>query len=190
MKTWRPLLAVGVLVIAAALLTLLTRRTHRQQAAPPAATAAPNAAAVALPTPVPAKLVLFFPGDDTLLHRETRDVAELPAGGPSRVRVVMEELLAGSQQGFAPVFPWAATLETVFVDQQGDAYVDLSPPPPDTIEGTTTEMTIAYATTNTVAANCPGIAKVQLLFGGREVDTFGHLDLSRPLAPRPELVAP
>ena len=51
-------------------------------------------------------------------------------------------------------------------------------------------MALTYATVDTVAANCPGILRVQLLFGGREVSTFGHLDLSQPVAPAVDVVAP
>jgi len=29
-----------------------------------------------------------------------------------------------------------------------------------------------------------------VLFGGRQVSTLGHLDLSRPIPPNPDLVAP
>ena len=48
---------------------------------------------------------------------------------------------------------------------------------------------LVYGTVNSVVANCPGVRRVQLLFGGREVTTLGHLDLSRPLPPNPDLVA-
>jgi hypothetical protein len=39
-----------------------------------------------------------------------------------------------------------------------------------------------YAVVNAVTTNLPAIARVQILVGGREVDTLaGHLDLRRPL---------
>jgi hypothetical protein len=143
----------------------------------------------AQPTPVPARVYLFYPGDDTLLHREIRLLAELPDATTSRIRTVLEELLAGSQEGLAPAFPWAATVEAVFVDGAGNAYVDFSPPPADALRGTSEEVMLAYAVVNTVIANCRGLERVQLLFGGREVPTLGNVDLSRPLAPQPQLVA-
>jgi hypothetical protein len=176
----------GVLAAGAALagLIALAGGCRGRQVAPPPVEAA------ATPTPEPVLLVLFFPGDDDFLHRERREIPELPASGPSRVRAVVEELLAGSREGFAPAFPWPATLEAAFVDGHGNAYVDFTSPPADAVEGTSTELAMAYATVHTVVANCPGVVRVQLLFGGHQVGTFGHLDLSRPLAPRPELVAP
>jgi hypothetical protein len=142
------------------------------------------------PTPAPAKVYLFFPGDDTLLHREIHEVPELGPAGPTRIRTVVEELLAGSQRGLAPAIPWAATVDAVFIDKNGNAYVDLSPPPAGVVQGTDTELMLAYAVVNTVVANCAGVERVQLLLGGHEVKTLGHVDLSRPLLARPQLVAP
>jgi hypothetical protein len=80
-------------------------------------------------------------------------------------------------------------VEAVFVDGAGNAYVDFSYPPADALQGTSAEVMTVYAVVNTVVANCKGIQRVQLLFGGREVPTLGNLDLSRPLAPQPQLVA-
>ena len=184
MKPLRPIVATLVIVVALAAVVLLSRK-------PPAPrTTAVPAQATPMPTPVPGTLVLFFPADDAMLHRESREVPELPAELPPRVRLVVEELLAGSREGYAPVFPWAATVQAVFVSRAGDAYVDLSTPPPDVVQGTDGELVLAYATSNSVVSNCPGVKRVQILLGGRQVATLGHLDLSRPLAPNLELVAP
>jgi len=185
--TFRPLLATLVIAaVLAAVVLLSVRHKHPAPAAP-----APSAAAQPIvPTPVPGKLVLFFPGDDALLHREAREVPELPAGALPRIRLVMEELLAGSREGFSPAFPWPGSVQAVFLDRDGNAYVDLSSPPPDSPSGSDIEVVIAYATANSLVANCPGVRRVQVLFGGHEVATLGHLDLSKPLAPNLELVAP
>ena len=183
MKALRPIAATLVVLGVLAVVVLLSRR---HPAPPPP----PSEAATPAPTPVPASLALFFPGDDTMLHRELRDVPELPAGTPARIKLVVEELVAGSHQGYAPALPWAATVQAVFLDREGDAWVDLTPPPADAVSGTDGEIALAYGTVNSVVANCPAVRRVQLLFGGKQVATFGHLDLSRPLAPNPELVAP
>ncbi len=184
MNPLRPIVATLVVLAALAVVVLLSRR-HAAPAPPPAPTAESAA-----PTPVPALLILFFPGDDAMLHREAREVPELPAAIPARIKLVMEELVAGSRQGLAPAVPWGATVQAVFVDRDGNAWVDLTPPPADAVSGTDGELDLAYATVNSIAANCPDVRRVQLLFGGQQVATFGHLDLSRPLAPAPELVAP
>lgn len=178
----RVLLVAGALpaVVLAAMLAGCRRQAVSETAQAVAST----------PTPQPAQIVLFFPGDDDLLHREAREIPELPAVQGSRIRLVLEELLAGSRTGLAPSFTWPATVDAVFVDGNHNAFVDFAAPPADAVEGTSTEIALAYSTVNSVVANCPGIERVQLLFGGHEVSTFGHLDLSRPLAPRPELIAP
>ena len=183
MRALRPIVATVAVVAVLAALVLLS--LHHRAPAPPPAGAAPAA-----PTPGPGKLVLFFPGDDALLHREAREVPELPAAALPRIRLVLEELLAGSREGFAPAFPWTATVQAVFLDREGDAFVDFSAPPPDIASGSEIEMTLAFAAVNSVVANSPGVRRVQLLFGGHEVTTLGHLDLSRPLAPSVEMVAP
>lgn len=141
------------------------------------------------PTPVPSRVILFFPGDDGLLHGEARDIVELPAASIPRVRFLVEELAQGSQRGWAAAYPWPVTVLGAFVDNAGNAYVDLSSPPAGSIQGSAGEAAMLYATVSTVVVNCPGILRVQLLFDGREVETLGHLDLSRPAAPRPEFVA-
>ena len=40
-----------------------------------------------------------------------------------------------------------------------------------------------YGVVDSVLLNCPELKAVQVLFGGREIETLtGHLDLSKPLA--------
>ena len=183
MRSFRPILAT--LVVLGALVAVVLVSRHRTPA--PAAGSPTDTPA---PTAVPGRLVLFFPGDDALLHREAREVPEMPPLGAPRVRLVVEELAAGSREGFATPFPWGAAVQAVFLDRAGNAYVDLSAPPADAVAGTDGELAVAYATTDSVVANCPGVEQVQLLFGGRQVVTLGHLDFSRPFRPRLELVAP
>ncbi len=183
MKTYRPLLVALAIVAVLVVVVLLARRGGGPAATPEQATATPA------PTPVPLEMVLFYPGDDDLLHRETRQVAQLSSATGDCVRRALEEMLAGSRDGWATPFPWPATVETVFVGDGGTTYVDFSSPPAGAVQGASGELALTYATVNTVVANCPGASRVQLLFGGHEVRTLGHLDLSRPLAPRTDLVA-
>ena len=183
MRWLRPLLAI-VLILGAVTVVLFV-------AAPRAPRSVPATSShVVAPTPIPGQIALFFVGDDGLLRREQREVPDLPSDTPARVRVVMDELIAGSRNGLLSPFPWAASVLAVFVDRRGNAYVDFSPPPSEAVAGTRTEATMVYSTVHSIIANCPKIARVQLLFAGRQIATLGHLDLSRPLAPRPELVAP
>jgi hypothetical protein len=185
MRSLRPLLA-ALLVVAGVLAVALVAR-HVRRAPRPAAQAS---AATPAPTPAASTLVLFFPGDDGLLHRESREVYDLPAVTYRRARLVVEELVGGSRNGWASAFPWPAAVEDVFATESGTVYVNLSAPPDNAVQGTSSEVALVYGTVNSIAANCPGVARVQLLFGGHQLETLGHLDLSRPLAPRTEFVAP
>lgn len=150
-------------------------------------------AAVELPTPTPApeqRIVLLFIGRDGLLHPELRSVP-LPDEVYERIRVVMGELLAGPDPSLnlAPVIPYAAALEAVFVDGTGNAFVDLTAPP-GKLEGSSTELLLAYGVVDTILLNCPEVSAVQILFGGHEVKTLtGHLDLSKPLVLNKRFIA-
>ena len=149
--------------------------------------------AEALPTPTPApeqRVILLFTGGDGLLHPELRSVP-LPAEVDERIRVVLNELLSGPRKGgpLAPVVPYAATVDAVFVDQQGNAFIDLTPPP-EPLSGSSTELMLTYGIVDSVILNCPEISAVQLLFGGHEVPTLtGHLDLSKPLVLNKRFIA-
>ena len=115
-----------------------------------------------MPTPTPApeqRVILLFSGRDGMLHPELRSVP-LPEEVHERIRVVMNELLAGPRASrLAPPVPYQASLKAVFV-----------------------ELMLAYGVVNSIILNCPEISAVQILFGGREVETLtGHLDLSKPL---------
>jgi len=97
MRALRPIVAtVAVVAVLAALVLLICTTGRRPRRLPGRA---------ASPTPVPGKLVLFFPGDDALLHREAREVPELPAAALPRIRLVLEELLAGSAKASHRRFP-------------------------------------------------------------------------------------
>jgi len=76
------------------------------------------------------------------------------------------------------------------VSRDGDAYVDLSTPPPEVVQGTDGELVLGLCDGQQRGEQLPRVRRVQILLGGRQVATLGHLDLSRPLAPNMELVAP
>ncbi len=147
----------------------------------------------ALPTATPApeqRVILLFAGGDNLLHPELRSVP-LPAEVHERIRVVMTELLAGprNSQQLAPIIPYPAAVEAIFVDQQGNAFIDLTAPPRP-LTGSSTELLLAYGVVDSVILNCPEVTAVQILFGGHEVATLtGHLDLSKPLVLNKRFIA-
>jgi germination protein M len=146
-----------------------------------------------IPTPTPApeqRIILLFIGADGMLHPELRSVP-LPKEVHERIQIVMRELLAGpaSSPRLAPVVPYQASLKAVFVDQNGNAFVDLTAPP-EPLAGSSTELILAYGVVNSIILNCPEVSAVQILFGGHEVTTLtGHLDLSKPLVLNKRFIA-
>lgn len=149
----------------------------------PSRVAPPSDTAQAPPTPTPApvqRVMLLFAGDDGQLHPELREVP-LPAEAHERARVVVSELLAGPTAGLAPVVPYPAEVNAVFVDASGLAFIDITAPPAP-LEGSNVELMLVYGLVDSVLLNCPELRAVQILFGGAELPTLtGHLDLSRPL---------
>ena len=184
--TWRVLLialaAVVLVVVLVWLVTGIGSPVARRDGVVPADQ---------LPTPTPPpeqQVVLLFPGSDGQLHPEFRTVP-LPEEVGARARVVVQELLAGSVGGLGPVIPYQADVNAVFVDERGNAFVDLTAPPAP-LEGSHIELTLAYGVVDSVLLNCPELRAVQILFGGREVTTLtGHLDLSRPLVLNKRFIA-
>lgn len=136
-----------------------------------------------LPTPTPApeqRVMLLFGGYDGMLHPELRSVP-LPLEVHARVKVVVLEVLSGPTGNLAPVVPWPAELNAVFVDHKGTAFIDLTAPP-EPLTGSQIELLLAYGLVDSILLNCPELNAVQILFGGHEVPTLtGHLDLSKPL---------
>jgi germination protein M len=184
---WRVALIAVAAVAAVALLVWLlqggTPRAVQQEAVP----------VEDIPTPTPApeqRIILLFTGADGMLHPELRSVP-LPKEVYQRIQIVMRELLAGpaTSAHLAPVVPYEASLKAVFVDQDGNAFVDLTAPP-EPLAGSSTELLLAYGVVNSIILNCPEVSAVQILFGGHEITTLtGHLDLSKPLVLNKRFIA-
>jgi hypothetical protein len=184
--SWRVLLIVVAAAALAAVLGWLLLAGDR-----PAARRFQVIPADELPTPTPApeqQVVLLFVGGDGRLHPELRRVP-LPERAEERALVVVRELLQGPSAGLAPVFPYPADVNSVFVDAEGNAYVDFTAPPRP-LQGSHTELMLAYGVVDSVLLNCPELRAVQILFGGVEVPTLtGHLDLSKPLVLNKRFIA-
>lgn len=176
----------AVAVVVSVLLWLLTSSTPRRSQLDSQPTDAPST-----PTPAPEqRIMLLFAGQDGLLHPELRS-APLPDEIHERIQVVMHELLAGPSDTstLLSVFPYDAALRSVFVDDNGNAFVDLTAPPTE-LEGSNIEILLAYGVVDTIILNCPDVTAVQLLFGGNEIDTLtGHLDLSKPMVLNKRFIA-
>jgi spore germination protein GerM len=150
---------------------------------PPPAAAAPVAAA----TPAPAearriKATLYYVAEDgERLAGIERDVP-YAASAAEQARRIVEEQLKPAPEPLVSALPAGTSLRALFLTG-GDAYVDLSTEIASGHPGGSRDEILAvYAIVNAVTTNLPAITRVQLLVGGREVDTLaGHLDLRRPL---------
>lgn len=134
---------------------------------------------------------LYFEHEDQpALAAEDREV---PYSGElaQQIRIVLEELIGGSQAGHLAPLPAEARVLGVFVTPRGTAFVDLSKEAVSTeLAGSMSERLAVYALVNSITANFPAIRQVQILVDDRPVETLsGHLDLSRPLPPDMTLVA-
>ena len=158
----------------------------------PAATRA--VAATASPAPPPPgrkiKARLYYVADDgTRLTAVEREVA-YGDGTAEQARQIIEAQIAPVAEPLVSAVPPGTKLRSVFVTDRGEAYVDLSREASGAHGGgTLDELLTVYTIVDALTENLPAVTSVQLLVGGKEVDTLaGHVDLRRPLAKNLEWV--
>jgi len=121
---------------------------------------------------------------------EERSVA-YHANLAQQLKVVVEELVRGSQSGHVASLAGSARVLEVFVTARGVAYIDLSKEVGEApLPGADTEMLAVFSVVNSITMNFPAVKRVQILIEGRIAETLGgHIDLSRPLSPDMTLLA-
>jgi germination protein M len=134
--------------------------------------------------------LFFLSEEDGLLHPEEREIPDNPSVAHLASQAI-EELLKGSQNGSPSSFPEETKLRELFVTREGIAYVDFSGEIADGhISGSTAEIQTVFTVVNSLTYNFKSIKRVFILIEGIERETLaGHIDLSRPLLPRYDLVA-
>ena len=173
-----------VAMVATAWLTVTVRRRlarPKTQAAAPAPVTPPvtNAAEGRK-----IKVRLFYVSmSGTKLSGVDREVAYGDGMSAQAQEIVAAQLAAPPEPLVSPI-PKGTTLRAVYVNERGEAYVDLSKEVSTAhTGGTEDERLTIYAIVNALTANLPSIMSVQLLVDGKEVDTLaGHIDLRRPLS--------
>jgi len=169
-----------VVVIAAALLVGAPQWAQRRQAAKPAA-AAP---AVVPPQGRKIKARLFYVADGGMrLTGVDRDVP-YGEGTVEQAREILAAQAAPVAEPLVSAVPPGTTIRTVFIADDGSAYIDLSREVTAAHGGgTLDELLTVYTFVNALTTNLPAVTAVQVLVDGKEVDTLaGHVDLRRPLA--------
>jgi spore germination protein GerM len=139
----------------------------------------------------PLTIILFFPSElDSLLHREEREI--IPESSlAQQAKMIIAELLRGSQQGFLSPIPPETRLRELYITKDGVAYVDFSREIMDKhLSGSSAEMSTIYSIVNSLAYNLKPIKKVFILIDGGEKKTLGgHIDLTSPFQPIYDIVA-
>lgn len=128
-------------------------------------------------------VILFFAAEDgEHLVTETREIV---AGGgvEAEIKRVVEALARGPIRRGVPTLPPETTVESVFVDGGGSAYVNFG----RELRafhwgGTSGERLTIRSLVRTLGANFPAVSAVRLLEEGHPLESLaGHVDLSRPL---------
>jgi spore germination protein GerM len=134
---------------------------------------------------------LFFLSErDNRLHSEERDIwADTPE--TDQIQQTLSQLLLGPQdEGLTP-FPEGVELREVYITQRGIAYVDFSRElESEHPSGSAAETATVFSIVNSLTYNFDSIKRVFILINGGERETLaGHIDLTRPLLPRFDLIA-
>lgn len=117
----------------------------------------------------------------TGMVEERREIA-VPQDRAGRAKRILNELAAGPTESGVRTLPYGTRVLSVFFDEQGGVFVDLSRELVDNHPGGSTgELFTISSVVQTLAANFPDIESVRFLVEGREVETIaGHIDASVP----------
>lgn len=192
MKRRAPWVIAGLVLVAGVAFLLGRYRASQEQQVPPEV-GSPEIDVI--PEEIETETVeLFFPGEGDRLYPEAREVP-VSVSVEKRIRVTVEALLAGPlTDGLRPPLPDGIKVLAVhFLESRATVVLDLGLAEGETpsTTGSMREMLSFYSLVNTVTANFPQVERLQLLWDGRQPETFaGHLDTSRPLGPNRSLQAP
>jgi len=185
------LFRIIAIVALVALIALLWSLRGRDRRVTPVAVEEPVDVGAPIEVP-PGMLRLWFPAASGMLRPEDRPIEPLSDRVQLARRVMLELMLGPDSRGFFNVFPGDVELLDVFVSTDGVIYVDLGAAqaelPP--ASGSRQEILSVYSVVNSILLNVPGSRAVVLLWNGTQRPSFaGHLDTSRPLTVKRDLLA-
>ncbi len=159
------------------------QKTSTSAAAPPPAAAAPG-------RKIKARLY-YVSMDGTKLTAVEREVA-YGDGPAAQAQEIVNAQLAAAAAPLVSAIPPGTTLRALYLNEKGEAYVDLSKEAASAhTGGSLDELLTIYTIVNALTANLPAVTSVQLLVDGKEVDTLaGHIDLRKPLEKNLDLIEP
>jgi germination protein M len=135
-------------------------------------------------------ITLFFLSEgDNLMHPERREISTHDQT-VFEAKQTIEELIRGSSEGALACIPPGTRLREMYITPERIAYVDFSRELKDNHgSGTAAEAATVFAIVNTLTRNFESIERVAILIEGNELETLsGHIDLTRPLLPRADLI--
>jgi hypothetical protein len=127
---------------------------------------------------------LFYVSEDgTHLVSVQREVPHADATADQARRIVEQQLMPAPAP-YSQAIPDGTKVRAVFLTDRHEAFVDLSADVSTAHPGGSREELFSiYAIVNALTVNLPAIERVQILVGGKEVDSLaGHVDLRRPLS--------
>ena len=133
---------------------------------------------------------LYFPGQDGRLHAERHELQDATEPSKTIARLV-ESLLAGPRDAsLAAPLPEGVSLGRAYLMDDATVILDLtSPDGTKPATGSFGEMLMLYSIVNSVLLNVEEAERLVLLWDGQQPNTFaGHLDTTRPLTPKVELI--
>jgi Sporulation and spore germination. len=174
------LFAVALLLAAVVAMGAYLRQMQRHAGA----VLSPAASALPVPPPAtgPTETVTLYVADDAagILRSQSAQIP-LPGGRQQRAEELLRALLRIYQQpGAAHPLPPASEIRSIYLVDPGAAVIDLNAAFADQHRsGILSEQLTVNSLLETLAANVPGIQRVNILVEGKERDTLaGHADLS------------
>jgi Sporulation and spore germination len=139
----------------------------------------------AAPSSPKIKARLFYVSEDGLQLIAVEREVPFGDGTLAQAQRIVEAQLEPPVAPYMSAIPAGTRLRAIFIDSQGDAFVDLSDEAASAhTGGALDEILTVYSIVNAVTMNLPAVKAVQILVGGHEVDTLaGHVDLRQPLTP-------
>jgi spore germination protein GerM len=185
---------VAVVAVAVAWILMTALGRILRTAEPPEATETPAQPSGPVP-PVAGpriKATLFFGSPDGRGLVPVEQEIALAEGTVAQARALVEaQLQTAAPEPLTSTIPAGTKLRGIYVSESKQAFVDLDPAIREKFPGgSMNELFVVYTIVNAITTNLPDIEQVQLLIGGREVDSLaGHIDLRRPLRKNEALIA-
>src|SRR6202051_1575972 len=173
---------IGVAVLLTVVVSMGTYLRHMRRQA--AEVESPAASALPVPPPAtgPTETVTLYVADDAagVLRAQSTQIP-LPGGRQQRADELLRALLRIYQQTGAahPLAP-ASDIRSIYLVDPGAAVIDLNAPFADQHRsGILSEQLTVNSLVETLAANVPGIQRVNILVEGKTRETLdGHADLT------------